>query len=446
VPDVIGGDGAASSSRDSATSPPRTSFESIQLEAMGNQEAAVTGAPTIWDLDLPVLNTANLDRSESIAAASELAKDHWLARTDVGVAVLRYRDVASVLRDQRFHNALSLLRASVESLETSYLSGRRPSILSAEGPDHTRLRRLVSPAFTPAAANRHRPTMRRVVTDLLEAHLDAGGCEFVADICEPYPIPIICEVLGAPPSDWRRFSAWATDVFKIFNGNLDEDLPAIERASSELDAYVTDMVEERRSDPRSDLLSELIAVEEEGDRLSNEELCMLVRAVLLAGTDTTRNQLGCAMALFAQHPDQWAMLVEDPERLAPKAVEESMRYIGAVRATVRVASCDVPFGGVVFPKGTVVTTNLAAANRDTTVFADADRFDITAERSAEHLTFGSGIHRCLGAALARAELQEALTVLARRLAKVVPDGPVTWKPPSFGIWGPASLPVTFTAR
>ena len=168
------------------------------------------------------------------------------------------------------------------------------------------------------------------------------------------------------------------------------------------------MVDERRRSPREDLLSDLIAAEEEGDRLSTDELAMLVRAVLMAGTDTTRNQLGCAMALFARYPEQWALLVADPVGLAPRAVEETMRYLGAVRATVRVASCDVEFDDVVFPAGTVVTTQLAAANRDSAEFADPGSFDITAERSAEQLTFGSGIHRCAGSNLARMELRVAL--------------------------------------
>jgi len=405
----------------------------------------VPATTSIWDLELPLLDTAGLEREESTAFAAGLAEDHWLARTDVGVAVLRYRYASRILRDRRFHNALSLLR--VEGAEPdSFLATRPRSILSTEGEEHTRLRRLVSPAFTPAAANRHRPAMRRVVTSLLEPHLAAGRCEFVADICQPYPIPIICEVLGAPPEDWRQFSNWAGDIFKIFNGNLAEDAPAIEQASKELSAYIAEMVDERRRSPREDLLSDLSAAEEEGDRLSTDELAMLVRAVLMAGTDTTRNQLGCAMALFARYPEQWALLVADPVGLAPRAVEETMRYLGAVRATVRVASCDVEFDDVVFPAGTVVTTQLAAANRDSAEFADPGSFDITAERSAEQLTFGSGIHRCLGAALARAELQEAFSVLAEHLATVALDGPVLWKPPTFGIWGPASLPLAFETR
>ena len=400
--------------------------------------------PSVLDLDLPRLDTAGLDRAESIAIASALSREHWLARTDLGVAVLRYRDVAAVLRDQRFHSALSRIPLSPNSDPERDLS-RRPSILSAEGEEHTRLRRLVSPAFTPVAANRHRPTMRRVASSLLEAVVERGTCDFVADICEHYPIPIICEVLGAPSSDWRLFSDWATDIFKIFNGNLEEDNAVIERASKELDAYVAALVDDRRRSPGTDLLSDLIAAEEQGDRLSVDELCMLVRAVLMAGTDTTRNQLGCAMALLSQHPDQWALLVERPATFVPRAVEETMRYIGAVRATVRIASRDVVYNGVRFPRGVAVTAHLAAANRDRDLFSEPDRFDITAERSSEQLTFGSGIHRCLGAALARAELQEAITVLASSLATVAPNGLATWKPPTFGIWGPATLPIAFTS-
>ncbi len=406
--------------------------------------AVVGNEPSVLELDLPLLDTTGLDRAESIVVAAELSEAHWLARTDLGVAVLRYRDVTAVLRDRRFHSALSRLPLGPMDAESGL--SRRPSILSAEGDEHTRLRRLVSPAFTPSAANRHRPTMRRVATSLLDAIVDTGRCDFIADICEPYPIPIICEVLGAPASDWRLFSDWATDIFKIFNGNLEEDHPAIERASKELDAYVAALVEERRASLGADLLSDLITAEEEGDRLSVDELCMLVRAVLMAGTDTTRNQLGCAMALLAQHPDQWALLAGDPQSLVPRAVEETMRYLGAVRATVRIASCDVVYNDVLFPAGVAVTANLAAANRDLGVFETPERFDITAERAAEQLTFGSGIHRCLGAALARAELQEALTVLAESLETVTLAEPPTWKPPRFGIWGPASLAIDFTIR
>ena len=209
----------------------------------------------------------------------------------------------------------------------------------------------------------------------------------MADVCEPYPIPIICELLGAPPEDWKLFSAWATDIFRIFNNNLAEDLPLIAKAGDELNEYVSDMIAQRRADPRDDLLSDLIAIEQEGDRLSTDEMAMLAQAVLMAGTDTTRNQLACSVALFTEHPEQWALLAERPE-LAGRAVEESMRYLGAVRGTARFASEDIVYRDVLFPQGTLVATSLAGANRDPDAFEDPDVFDITRERATAQMTFG----------------------------------------------------------
>jgi len=399
-------------------------------------------AQLVHELELPTLNTIGLERLEALAAIEEARSQHWLARTEMGYSVTRLDDVTAILRDKRFHSALSLLPQMAGLPETTEKGRRRESILSMEGDGHARLRRLVAPAFTPASANRLRPTMRAVVTDLIDQVAGDGECELVSDICEPYPIPIICELLGAPPEDWKLFSGWATDIFRIFNGALVEDLPFIERAAEELTAYVGDMIAERRTEPRADLLSDLIAIEEEGDRLSTEEMSMLAEATLMAGTDTTRNQLACCVALFAEHPDQWALLADQPE-LAPRAVEESMRYLGAVRATVRFASEDVVYRDVLFPQGTIVSTFLAGANRDPDVWEHPNEFDITQERGTAQMTFGAGIHFCMGAALARAELQEALPLLARRMPGLARNGDVTWKPATFGIWGPAHLPVRF---
>ncbi|HVA09152.1 MAG TPA: cytochrome P450 [Acidimicrobiales bacterium] len=398
------------------------------------------------DLELPVLNTIGMERHAANLAIAEARSQHWLSRTELGYSVSRLEDVTAILRDKRFHSALSLLPEmnGVPRETQSYMETRRQSILSMEGDEHARLRRLVAPAFTPASANRLRPTMRAVVTGLIDAVAGEGRCEFVTDVCEPYPIPIICELLGAAREDWKLFSNWATDIFRIFNNNLLEDLPFIERASNELSAYVADMVTERRAAPRDDLLSDLIAIEEEGDRLSTEEMTMLAQAVLMAGTDTTRNQLACSIAVFSEHPDQWALLGQHPE-LAPRAVEESLRYLGAVRGTVRFASEDIVYRDVLFPQGTIVSTSLAGANRDPEVWEGPNDFDITRERGTVQMTFGSGIHFCLGAALARAELQEALPILAARMPHLQVDGVVEWKPATFGIWGPSRLPIRFDA-
>ncbi len=190
-------------------------------------------------------------------------------------------------------------------------------------------------------------------------------------------------------------------------------------------------------------MSALIAAEEAGDRLSTDEMVMMAEATLMAGTDTTRNQLACSLALLVQHPEQWAALVDDPQ-LAPRAVEESMRYLGAVRGTARIASEDIEYRGVLFPKGSLVATSLLGANFDPDAWGDPERFDVSRAPAQGQMTFGSGIHHCMGASLARAELQEALSVLAARLPDLRLDGTIEWKPDTVGIWGPAKLPLAFS--
>lgn len=403
-------------------------------------------AVDVGDLDLHTFSDPlrELTREEwraEIGAAR--AKHPYLARSPLGYSITTHAQSTALLRERRFWSALAYIpqMAGLDP-ETTGLGGR-PSILSTEGDVHGRLRRLVAPTFTPKAADRLRPFMRGVIERLVDAVDADGSCDFMAAVCEPYPIPIICELLGAPAEDWKLFSEWATDLLRIFNMDLVNDLPRIKAARDHLDEYMGALIAERRAAPRDDLLSDLIAAEEAGDRLTTDELMSMAQAVLVAGTDTTRNQLGCTMALFAQHPEQWRLLVDDPS-LAPRAVEESMRYLGAVRGTARIASEDIELDGIRYPQGTFVFPSFVAANFDADVWPDPDRFDITKESAhTPHLTFGSGIHYCLGAWLARAELQEALPVLAARWPDIRLAGDIEWKPPQFGIWGPAVLPLAW---
>jgi cytochrome P450 len=391
-------------------------------------------ATPVHDVELPEVDVFGLDRDTARAALEAARQQHWLARMPLGYMVTRYDDVVSILRDRRWHSALAFV---TEGVDETVLRREQPSILSMEGPEHTRLRRLVAPSFTPKSADRLRPFMREVVGGLVDEVAGRGSCELVADICDPYPIPIICELLGAPKEDWKLFSRWATDIFRIFNNDLVNDAAAIRAASEELDRYVRAMIDDRRSD--------MIAAEEAGDRLSTAELVMMTEAVLMAGTDTTRNQLACSVALLAQYPDQWALLGDQPE-LAPRAVEETMRYLGAISGTARFASEDIELRDIHFPAGTLIATSLTAANFDADMWPDPDRFDITrAPSSVPQMTFGSGIHYCLGASLARAELQEALPLLAGRMRHLELDGPIEWKPANVGIWGPSRLPLRFDA-
>jgi cytochrome P450 len=397
------------------------------------------------ELDLPQITLADGNYDQRHAMRLSLSADQWLVRNMFGYAVLRYDDAVAVLRDKRWHSATSKIPELMGITNPAFLDRQQVSILSAEGEVHTRLRRLVGQAFSPRAADRLRPFMREVINGLIDKVAESGRADFTSDICEPYPIPIICELLGAPPQDWQLFSRWASDILEIFSIDVVSKLDVIMRAQDELGEYTRGLIAERRSKPANDLLTDLIAAEEAGDKLSNEELVMMVNAVIVGGTDTTRNQLGCSVALFADHPDQWALLADQPA-LASRAVEECMRFFGAVRGTARFASCDIEYRDVVFPAGTFISVGLAEGNRDSSVFPDPEAFDITSTAPDQaQLTFGAGIHYCLGAALARAELQEALPLLAQRMPKLATDGDITWKPEGVGIFGPEHMPITFAA-
>jgi cytochrome P450 len=399
------------------------------------------------DLQIPKIPLiVDQQRSDRHALLREIAKESWLARTDIGYSVLTYESVMGILRDKRWHSATGMVAQLQGITDEAFLGRRRVSILNAEGEVHVRLRRLVAPAFSPRSADRLRPFMRETVNSLLDPFTASGKAEVVGDICEPYPIPIICELLGAPKEDWKLFSRLATEILLIFSDNLAQNMPVFLNAQQELEKYTEGLIEKRRSVPADDLITDLIAAEEAGDKLNTEELTMMVDAVIVGGTDTTRNQLGLALALFAEYPEQWALLGKDPS-LAQRAVEEVLRFSGAVGGTIRFASEDIEYNGVLFPKGTFMTTSMSTGNYDASVFPTPETFDITREPVGQpHLSLGAGIHYCLGASLARAELQEAFTVLSQRMLNLELDGPVVYKPSGIGIFGPASLPVKFTPR
>jgi cytochrome P450 len=316
------------------------------------------------------------------------------------------------------------------------------NILNQQGDQHRRLRALVGPAFTPRAADRWRPVMRGFLAQLWEA-IPAGSrsCEFVAAIAKPYPALTIATVLGAPVSDAPRLHAWSSWVQKQFDIRaLTSQVPEIEQATTQVYAYVEALLTERRSSPGDDLLTSLLAAEEAGDRLSHAECVNLVLNVIAGGIDTTQSQLGHAMRLFAAHPSQWKLLGERPG-LTGRAVEEVLRAEPITPFTARICLDDVTHRGVTFPAGTIVAVCAERANREQ---QGGEDFDITAERDGRLLTFGAGPHFCLGANLARAELEEALTFLAPRMPGLTAGGPEVLGGVE-GIYGVESLPLRWAA-
>jgi cytochrome P450 len=316
-------------------------------------------------------------------------------------------------------------------------------MFSLDGAEHQRLRRLAAPAFTPRGAERMRTVCAEVINELVDPLTAAGRCDVVADIATLYPTPILCTLVGAPHEDWQQFTEWEEEIAKAYGSNAAAETPKILRAFEQLGSYVEDMIVRRRESLTDDLVSELIRAEEEGDRLTYDELVDLVVMLQSAGTETVSNQLATAVHTLCDYPDQWALLAENPE-LAPQAVAELQRHHPVVLVTMRVAKEDVELGGVLIPAGTLVVANMAAANRDAEVYDDPDRLDITREGPAP-MSFGGGAHNCLGAHLAKIELAEALKVITRRMPHAHRTGPTIWKQSRTGIRGPVALPLEFDA-
>jgi len=402
-----------------------------------------TAIPSVFDAGLPTLDydltTTPAQLYPRLLAAQQQAP---IALGPFGPEVLSHELVRTVLRDSRFQIPPGLSLATVGVTSGPLYDKMVNSLLGMEGPTHQRVRGVVAKAFTPRAVERLHVTIVDVIDELVEPLSRQGHCDVVADIARPYPVPVICALLGAPREDWEQFARWADDIFKGLGFTYTPDIePVVMRAWGELDAYVDDMVAHRRHTLTDDLLSDLIRAEADGHRLSAEELRMMASGLLLAGTDTTRNQVAASIDVLIDHPDQWKLLRDNPD-LALPAVDETMRHSPIAGATMRVTVEDVELAGVVIPAGTIVLANSAAANRDPVIYADPNRFDITRQGIPPVLTFGAGVHYCLGANLARLEIAEALKAVTRRMSHPRKTGPAPWKP-LVSLSGPTSLPIAF---
>jgi len=354
--------------------------------------------------------------------------------------VTRYEDVRAVLSDPRFSRAATIDR---EVARTQAILPIADSILGMDGPDHTRIRRLVSATFTARRVAGLRDRTQEVVDGLLEDMERTGPpADLVEALALPLPIMMICELLGVPFADRDRFRGWA-DIFMTSSGFTRDEVIG---AHAQIGEYLAHMVNQRREQPTEDLLSALVAArDDDEDRITEPQLISLALAILVAGYETTASQLAKFMLCLFGNPEQLAFLRAQPEMI-PNAVEELMRLISLSAGTslAHLATEDMEIGGVTIRAGEAVVASTAAANRDGAVFKDPDRLDVTRE-SIVHFGFGHGAHYCLGAHLARLELQVAITSLLARFPELhlaVPDYDVVWKDGS-AVWGLQALPVAF---
>jgi cytochrome P450 len=395
----------------------------------------------VTELDLPVIDLAAADLAGDSyhKRLAGLREQGWLASSPLAFIVLDRESGEFFLRARA---------AAFPGREIADLFGVTggplreqidANILNQQGDRHRRLRALVGPAFTPRAADRWRPAMRAFLGQLWGRVEPATSCDFVAALAKPYPSLTIAAVLGAPDRDASRLHEWSSLVQRQFDITaLASQVPEIERAVVEVQDYVEGLLQRRRADPGDDLITALLAAEDRGDRLSHAECVNLVLNVIAGGIDTTQAQLSHALRLFAAHPRQWELLREQPA-LTARAVDEVLRTEPITPFTARICTGELEYRGVTFPAGTIVAICAERANREQDGGED---FDITAERDGRLLTFGAGTHYCLGANLARAELEEALAFLAPRMPGLAGAGPARLGGVE-GIYGIDELPLTW---
>jgi cytochrome P450 len=403
-------------------------------------------ATPVEELDLVTLDARfGEDPERGMATLGDASSHGWLAKFAFGYVVLPYDDVATLLRDSHLHQASQLVAQLFTGAGTELDELDREGLLSAEGERHARLRRLVAAPFAPRAVDRLRPFMREYAGELADA-LDEGKEAFVVDAPKAlwrYPIAVICQHLNVERADWDLFSRWAETTFLIFSSEVKGNEERIVRESREFSRYISALIDERRNNLGDDLISSLILAEQEGDRLSTREMVSLIQGIIAAGTDTTRNQLSTSLALLSRRPELWYALEGDDD-LVMGVVEESLRYLNPIRFVIRQVHEPLEYRDVSFSPGTLIAFSLAGANRDEEHFPGADVFDPRRDGAREHLAFSSGIHYCLGAALARAELYEALSALRARWARIEPAGEVVWKDAALAVWGAESVPLMVT--
>lgn len=363
-----------------------------------------------------------------------------------GWILARHADILEVLGDRSFSSDERNLRRWKRNARRDRLAGipdpyetDRVTMLRSDAPDHTRTRDLVNKAFTPRAVERMRARIEEVVDELIVPMQNAQHVELVSDFAAPLPVVVIAEMLGVPTKDRDRFQYWSDQIVRTLGDSTPEDQQAAEIGFQRLRDYFEQITNLRRAEPRDDLLSALVAVEEQGERLSMGELLGTLVLLLVAGNETTAKLISNAVVALLRNPDQLELLQNEPKRIAG-AVDELLRFDGPVQLTSRMVLEDRDFHGRRFQRGQQIVLLLAAGNRDPEQYDNPDTLDVTRE-NVRHLALGHGSHFCLGAQLARLEASLALEALLTRLPTLrFGDEPVAWGNNTV-LRGPRKLPL-----
>lgn len=382
--------------------------------------------------------------SDPFGTLAEARTQGWLADMDMGVAAITYDDVRELLGDARLHANFPQFLEQFGITSGPFYEWMAGSPLNRDGAEHARWRSVVSRAFTPRSVERIRPFLRDAAHSLIDGFAARGSCEFVGEFADAYPSLGLCELIGVPKEDRDRFRVWSNTIGLGFSPPLvAQRIGEVDRALTQLLEYAGNLAAERMEEPRDDLITRIAQAGAE-EKWTLQEVRAAIAGLVFAGHETTKNQLGWLIVVLAEHPTVWDAVAAGTLAAAP-VVEEAMRHRSAVTSTGRTAAEAVEHRGERFAPGERLLLSLWSADHDEAAYANPERFDPVAHAEIPHLAFGHGAHFCLGAALARAELQEALAALTKRLGPPALADGAAWKPP-MGITGPERLPITFRAR
>jgi cytochrome P450 len=390
--------------------------------------------------DVPFLDLADHNFSIRSAVVREAREKNWYAQTPYGIAVLRYAEVGSLLRDARLRQG-SYKWPAHNGASGLFADWWLRMLLNRVGSDHDRLRRLVNPAFSPRLVTALVPRFEVMAEEIIDAFKARGECEFMSEFAEPFATCVICELLGLSQDHWREIADASAGMGLALGVTYADHQDRINAATKRMFDYARQLVDERRADPRDDFVGNLIKANENKETLDNDELYDMIVLAVSGGIDTTRNQLGLGMSLFIDNPEQWKLLSARPD-FARNAVEEVMRLRPTTTWVTREALEDITINGILIEKGTTLHLFAESAGTDPRAFEPS--LDISSERK-RHYGFGAGPHYCLGQTIARADMAEAFRVLSRHLKQPEYDGEPIWLPDS-GNTGPIKLRIKFAAR
>ena len=399
----------------------------------------------VTELDLPYMKHA-FTRHDGIEKTRELAESSWLAKTRIGYSVLSNKDCLAILKDPRWQSPLNMLNELNPILNDEYMSKRRYNLGLLAGEEHKRLKKLLVPAFSHLKIENTKPLMVKIIEELLDSIAEQGSADLVSDIFDRYPSLVLCSFLDISLSYASIMDEWSSVVLGLYDVYSDTTMDQMLDLQNRVNTFTDEIIQQKKLNPGDDMISSLLSSTKDGDKLSDFEISAILEMIMGAGIHTIKGQLSLSMAHLLQNQNHIDMVLQDNDSINP-LLEEIARINPTARGTLRIATEDIEHSDVLFPKGTFVHVNLVSGNYDPFVFNDPDFVDLyRSDVSNKILTFGAGIHHCVGMLLAKNEIAVALLSILNKFPDIKLQSEFIISKKTFLTTSVESLPVTYTPK